>query len=143
MSHPIRIGLVLATLGTACIGISCGRSSAARDDAGKEVAATFLREIGAGRVDPAWQATTVEFKSLMGSDSLRDYARNHPALKGTAEFLDSHPIEASGGRMVEYRFRATPPPARSKPKNAPGPTTFRVMVDSRDDPPKVERLAAD
>ena len=41
----------------------------------------FLDELRAGRLEPAWQGTSTEFKSLMGLENLRDYVKTHPALK--------------------------------------------------------------
>lgn len=149
MFQARRSLLALGSVALACVGISCGGASAARDDEGKQVAATFLDEIRAGRIEPAWQTTSVEFKSLMGSSSLRDYARTHPALKGQAEFVESQPVSSSGGRLVEYQFRATPPPLKGGSKKSaasktpPTPKTIRVMVSFNEAPPKVERVATE
>ena len=126
-----------------CGGFACGRTSPAQVDEGQGVASAFLDELRAGRVDPAWQASTVEFKSLMGAESLRDYVRTHPALKAKAEFVASQPVEASSGRRVNYQFQATPPPTRTRSKTPPGPATIRVMLDFATSPPKVERLAVE
>ena len=133
-------GLLLAAT---CGSFACGRTSPAQVDEGQGVAASFLDELRAGQVDPAWQATAVEFKSLMGADSLRDYVRTHPALKAKAEFVASHPVEASPGRRVNYQFQATPPPTRTRSKTPPGPATIRVMLDFATSPPKVERLTVE
>lgn len=130
----------LALVAAAALGAGCGRTSPAQVDAGQEVAATFLEELRAGRVAPAWQGTTVEFKSLMGSDALRDYVRAHPAFQARAEFVASESVESGRGRMVAYRFRATPPPGKKKPKTPPPPATIRVLLDFTADPPRVERL---
>jgi hypothetical protein len=138
------LGLAVAA---SCLGIACvGDSSAPAD--GRAAATSFLDEIRAGRVEPAWRATTVEFKSLMGLDSLRDYVRAHPALKGKAEFLDGRTVKSSGPELAEYTFRAIPPPpakARGRGKKAgpaqPASATIRVTTAREDGTLKVERLA--
>ncbi len=147
MRHPQpwtrRSLLASAVLMMTVICPSCGRRSASQVDRGREVAVSFLDEIRAGRIEPAWQGTTVEFKSLMGADSLRDYARSHPALKAAAEFVDSRPIEASGGKLRDYEFQATLPPPKGKTKVAPGPKQIRVMINFAAEPPQVERLTSE
>ena len=125
------------------VGIGCGKNSPARIEEGQGVASAFLDELRAGRIDPAWQATTVEFRSLMGADSLRDYVRTHPALKGTAEFQEAQPRADTGGRLVDYQFLATPPKTSSRSKTPPSPVTVRVMLNYATSPPQVERLSVE
>ena len=143
MTPARRASFALASLVAACLGVSCGRGSVARVDEGRRVASSFLDEVRAGRTEPAWKGTTVEFKSLMGADALRDLARNQPALKGTAEYVDSRPIDSGHLNLVEYRFRGAPTPPRKPSKSPPAPKTIRVLVSFEEDPPKVERLAVD
>lgn len=136
----LRLALSLALL--AGFSLACGRISSTQEDRGRSVAASFLDEVRAGRVDPAWQGTTAEFKSLMGSDSLKDYARNHPALKAQAEFVGSKRVETGAGRMVDYEFRATPA-AAPRVKTPPTPKAIHVTVNFSVDPPAVERLTVE
>lgn len=146
----MRILRVVSDLGLAvaasCLGIACvGGSSAPAD--GRAAAVSFLDEVRAGRIEPAWRATTVEFKSLMGLDSLRDYVRAHPALKGQAEFVEGRAVASSGPELAEYKFRAVAPPAakakgRGKKAGAsrPASATIRVTTAREDGILRVERL---
>ena len=138
--RQILTWLVIPTLAA---GLACGKTSPAQIDGGRGVASAFLDELRAGRIDPAWQTTTVEFRSLMGSDSLRDYVRTHPALKGTAEFQESQPRADSAGRLIDYKFQATPPKTSTRSKTPLGPATVRVMLNFGTNPPQVERLSVE
>jgi hypothetical protein len=53
------------------------------DDPGG-VAAAFLAEVRAGKVDQAWDGTGTEFKSFMGKDQFRQFVKKHAALKTQA-----------------------------------------------------------
>lgn len=134
-------GLAVAV---SCLGIACVGGSAVPAD-GQAAATTFLEEIRAGRIEPAWRATSVEFKSLMGLGTLRDYVRTHPALKGQAEFVEGRPVKSGGPELVEYKFRATaPPPAKGRGKKAgsgrSASATIRVTTAREDGILKVDRL---
>ena len=140
-----RVGpfpISVLSLIVACVGLSCGRLSASRLEQGRTVAAAFLDEVRAGRIDPAWQGTTVEFKSLMGSDSLRDYTRTHPALQAPAEFVESRPVESSGGKLGEYQFRSTPP-SKGRVKSPPSPKSIRLLISFAEGTPRIERLTSE
>lgn len=138
-----RMLLALGLPFAVCIGIACDRVSGGRLEEGRRVAESFLEEVRGGRTDQAWQSTTVEFKSLMGSGSLRDYVRARPVFRSPAEYVDARPLETGGGRLVEFLFRATPPPPKGHPRKTMGPQTIRVMVDFGETPARVERLAVE
>lgn len=137
--------VVAASALSFAVGCTGPFSSGSND--GQAAAAAFLDEIRAGRVEPAWRATTVEFKSLMGLASLRDYVRTHPALKGQAEFVEGPAIVNGKPGLADYVFRATAPPntkGRGKTKagaSPTGPSTIRVTTAQEDGALKVERLA--
>lgn len=129
----------------ALAGFACGGPSGAVTDEGREAATRFLDEVRAGRVDPAWQGTSTEFKSYMGLDSLRDYVKLHPALGGPAEFVEGHPIASGRGPAVVYTYKATAPPrAKARGKAAAKPVeAVAVMMFREDGAWKVERLTAE
>lgn len=139
-----RAGLAGAALALlALAGISCGGAPGAAPEEGREVAAGFLAEVRAGRIEPAWLATTTEFKSLMGLDSLRDYVRAHPALGGPAEFVEGHTTASGRGAAVIYTFRATAPARAKRARKARGVETVTVMTVREDGGWKVERLSSE
>jgi hypothetical protein len=113
----------------------CGGAGSAGGEGGREAAVQFLDDLRAGRVEPAWQATSTEFKSLMGHESLRDYVKAHPALKGPAEYAESRPIE---GALTECRFRAT-----TKTKGKSVPATIKVLVGPTGEGWRVEKLSVE
>jgi hypothetical protein len=116
----------------------CGRTGSATPEETQAVAAQFLDELRAGRLEPAWQGTSTEFKSLMGIENLRDYVKTHPALKSPAAYAESRTIERDGRSMIEHIFRATTQ-VRRKPVSA----TVKVLLASGDDGWKVEHLAVE
>lgn len=128
----------------ASLGIACSAGPGAPED-GRAVAAAFLDEIRAGRVGPAWDGTSVEFKSMMGLESLRDCVRRYPAMAGPAEFVEGHPIGDKGVELAEYTFKATAPPKTrgGRPRGGSGPatSTIRITTARVDGAWKVERLA--
>ena len=102
---PKRLGLI-AALATLVIA-GCARAADEAGEEGRAAAARFLDELRAGRLEPAWQGTSTEFKSLMGLENLRDYVKTHPALKAPAEYAESRTIDRDGRAMAEYVFHAT------------------------------------
>jgi hypothetical protein len=133
----------------AILGPACGSSGSGAAEDGRAAAAAFLDDLRAGRIEPAWQGTSVEFKSLMGLDSLRDYVRQHPALTAPAEFVAIASVESRHLTLAECTFRATPPaPAkgsrsRARARTPAGPATITVLISEDRDGWKVERLAVE
>lgn len=120
-------------------GCGGGGGAGATDEDGRALATRFLDEIRAGQIDPAWRdSTSPEFKSLMGAESLRDYMKAHPALKGPAEHAESHPVEHPGGPQFEHAFRGT-----TRIRNKTTPATIKVLVAPGDGGWKVEHLAVE
>src|SRR5262249_16890319 len=105
---------------------------------GRAAAVQFLDELRAGRLEPAWQGSSTEFKSLMGIENLRDYVKTHPALKGPAEYAESHPMNRDARTMAEYCFRGA---TQTRGKSAPA--TIKVLLAVGDDGWKVEHLAVE
>jgi len=137
--------LVLAVAAlSAMVGAGCGGTGGAAVDDAQAAAERFLDELRAGRVAPAWEGASSEFKSLMGVESLRDYVKAHPALKADARFEEARPV--GGGASTECVFHATAPATartRGKPAQAASPATIRVLLARGDGGWKVERLAVD
>src|SRR5688500_19004049 len=90
--------VALATL----IMAGCTGTTNEVGEEGRATAARFLDELRRGRLEPAWQDTSTEFKSLMGLENLRDYVKTHPALKAPAEYAESRTFDGNGRRMAEY-----------------------------------------
>lgn len=133
-SNCVHISLILITL----LSVGCGRTGSAVDGATRAIAVRFLDELRAGNLEPAWQSSSTEFKSLMGIENLRDYVKAHPALKVPAEYADSRTIDRDGRTLAEYRFHAT-----ARVRGKPVPATIKVLLASGDDGWKVEQLAVE
>ncbi|MDX2036589.1 MAG: hypothetical protein SFX72_08050 [Isosphaeraceae bacterium] len=121
LGHLLRRTALAAFLALTLSG--CGGSGSDVGDDGREAAARFLEDLRADRLDPAWQATNPEFKSLMGLESLRDCVRTHPALKGPAEHVEARDTDRLGGSMVEHVFRA-----EGLVRGKPVRSTVKVLV---------------
>jgi hypothetical protein len=104
----------------------------------RAVSSRFLDEIRSGQVEPAWQGTSSEFKSLMGLENMRDYVKRHPILKTPAEYAESRTIDRNGRTLNEHVFRATTQ-IRGKPVTA----TIKVLLAAGDDGWKVEHLVVE
>ena len=109
----------------------CSRPDPATDDGARAAAVAFLDAIRAGRIEPAWQATSGEFKSLMGLQNLEDYVRSHPPLSAPAEFAEARPVDREGLNMAEYVFRS------------PEAASIIVLVAENDGGWTVERLSVE
>ncbi|MFO0959468.1 MAG: hypothetical protein U0800_18880 [Isosphaeraceae bacterium] len=121
--------------------IGCGGGNPSGSGAGEDgraAADKFLEDLRAGRIEPAWQGTTTEFKSLMGLGSLKDLAKTRPALKGTPEHIDSKRIDRGGLSLVEHTYRA-----QGKTKNKAIDSTLRVIVSRGDRGWQVEKLSVE
>jgi len=118
----IRLAMACSLLGLTFAG--CGRPlGGAPGGDGRDAASHFLGELRAGHLEPAWQETTPDFKSLMGLENLRDYVKRHPALKGPAEYAESRDAARDGRPMVEHVFKAQ---AHTRGKTVPA--TVKVLV---------------
>jgi len=132
-----------AILAATCLGLlfgaGCGGASVGGkpDDEARAAASRFLDEVRAGRLGPAWEGASTEFKSLMGLENLRDLLKAHPALKSEAEFVESRP---EGGSTTKCVFRAN-----AKVRGKSTTETIKVLVapDAGGGSWKVERLAVD
>lgn len=120
---------MLLTLGLlpGCSG--AGGGSAPAPDAGRAVAQTFLDQIRNGQVDAAWDATTAEFKSMLGKEGLRSYVKKNPEARAPAEFVACTPRPANGLPLAEATFR----PAK-------GTKTLKVLLGKEGADWKVERF---
>ncbi|OJW08358.1 MAG: hypothetical protein BGO49_13250 [Planctomycetales bacterium 71-10] len=114
----------------------CGGGSTPAGDDAARAAGAFLGELRAGKVEPAWDATSREFKSLMGLDALRDLVKKNPALRGEAEFAEALP---SAGGLTECVFRGS----NAKPRGKPAPVSVRVTLSPGAGGWAVERLAVE
>jgi hypothetical protein len=118
---------------------ACGRpADESASEGGRQAAARFLDELRAGRLAPAWQDTSAEFKSLMGLENLRDYVKTHPVLKAPAEHVETRTVDRDGRKLTESVFRATTR-VRGKARSA----TIRVLLTAEGDGWKVEHLAVE
>ena len=102
---------------------------------GRGAATQFLTELREGRLEPAWQGTTSEFKSLMGLENLRDCVKTHPALKGPADYVEARDAARDGRTMVEHVFRA-----EGRIRGKPVTSTVKVLVAAGDGDWGVEHL---
>jgi hypothetical protein len=116
----------------------CGGSRVPSDEQARTTAVTFLDELRAGRLEPAWQGCSTEFKSLMGLENLRDYVKTHAALKSEAEFTEARPVERNGQTMAECHFRGT-----WKKRGKEVTNTIKVLVASASEGWKVEQVAVE
>lgn len=136
-----RAGVSAALM--ALVAAGCGRAgSGGVDGEPRAVAVRFLDELKAGRLEPAWEGASTEFKSLMGVETLRDYVKTHPALKAPAEFAEARTIDRGGRAMAEYVFNATAT-AKAKARGKPVASTIKVLLASGDGGWKVEQLTVD
>lgn len=75
------------------------------EEEARAMAAGFLAEIRAGRVDAAWSATAPDFKSMYGRDRFRTYVKSKPVLKTSTEF-ERCDFKVDGDlRLAECTFR--------------------------------------
>ncbi len=138
--RPVRVVLLrpgVATILLAlCALVGCGRGAdPATEAGGREAATQFLDRLRAGQIEPAWEATTAEFKSLMGLESLRDFVKGRPALRSPAEHVSARDARRDGRIMAEHVFRATGT-VRGKPATA----TVIVLVARDGDRWAVEQV---
>lgn len=134
---PGQLALVRALLVLALLTpFGCGPGPDPSTDAGgREVATHFLDQLREGQVEPAWQATTTEFKSLMGLESLRGFLKARPALRSSAEHVTARDARRDGRVMAEHVFRAT-----ATVRGKPATTTVVVLVARDGDRWAVEQV---
>lgn len=125
-----------AALALATWAAGCGGGATPPEGDAARAAEAFLGELRAGKVEPAWDATSPEFKSLMGLDALRDLVKKNPALRGQAEFAEARP---SGAGLTECLFRGS----NAKPRGKPAPVSVRVTLSPAAGGWAVERLAVE
>jgi hypothetical protein len=132
-----RLRVAVAVI-AALNGAGCGGSTGPWDEQARTAAVGFLDDVRAGRLEPAWQGCSTDFKSLMGLENLRDYVRTHSEFKSVAEFTEVRPIKRNGQTMAECRFRGT-----SKQRRKDVPSTIKVLVAAADEGWKVEQIAVE
>lgn len=123
-------GIALALFAAGCSG--GGPGQAPPEAEGRAVAEPFLAEIRGGKFDAAWESTTAEFKSDMGRETFRRFARSKTALKEPLEYTGFEPDATNGITRGACDFR-TPTAARVQAK-------VRILVARENDQWKVERL---
>ncbi len=112
--------------------VGCGAGSPAADTS-QEVASAFLTDIREGRIDQAWnQATSAEFKSVLGLEGLRGYAREYPVLQKQLRFSSSENLTQNGMTLTECTFESPETPARVK-----------ILLGISEGEVKVERLSVE
>jgi hypothetical protein len=116
----------------------CGGPGGPWDEQARVAAVQFLDEVGAGRLERAWQVCSTEFKSLMGLENLRDYVKTHAAPKSAAEFTEARPIDRNGQTMAECRVRGT-----REQRGKAVTSTIKVLVASAAEGWKVEQVAVE
>jgi hypothetical protein len=135
MSHSTRwlrsAALVLALSG-------CHRAGPPERD-GRACAEAFLAAIRGGQVEPAWQSTSDEFKSIMGLGSFLELVAQHPALRSEAVYDSTVTRDSEGLSLAECVFHATPPASGRKTQALP--TTIKVLLSAPDAEWKVDHLA--
>jgi hypothetical protein len=131
--QPSRAILALAVWAAGCGG---GSPPAGAGDDATRAAEAFLGELRTGRVEPAWDATSAEFKSLMGLDALRDLVRKNPALRGEVESAGSRP---AGAGLTECVFRGS----NAKPRGKLVPASIHVTLSPAAAGWTVERVAVE
>lgn len=142
--QPVFEPLALAgVLGLAVVLAGCSQSASEAASDGRDLATRFLDDLRAGQVQAAWERTSTDFKSLMGLESLRDYVKTHPALKGPAEFSGSRPVERNGIALTEYEFRATPPQTSRRKAASASPATVKLLVIQQAEGPVIELLSVE
>jgi hypothetical protein len=115
-----------------CGGCAGKTGTAPPQEDGRGVAEPFLEGIRDNRIDAAWESTTAEFKSDMGRETFRAYARKHPVLKEPLEFTGYEPDKTNGVTRGACDYST---PAGSKVQ-----AKVRVLVAREGELWKVERL---
>ncbi len=93
---------------------------------GQAIAASFLSEIRAGRVDAAWEGTTTEFKSMLGLEGLRSLVKKHPVLRQEAGFVREGELLSNGITLREVVFRGDQAGSEVKVLLAPDSGSWKV-----------------
>jgi hypothetical protein len=130
-----KVGPVLLLAALVLLPAGCSQTPVESSQAS---AARFLEDLRANRVEPAWQGTSTEFKSLMGLDSLRDLVKREPALKAPAEFVECHKTKLAGREAEDCAFRAT-----AQIRGKPHTKTIRLLLAAEAGTWKVEKIAVE
>jgi hypothetical protein len=97
---------------------------------GKEIAMAFLEQVRLGKTAEAWTGSSAEFKSYMGKDTLRDFAKKTPALREKLDFVSMETTKINGLDRKIFSFRAPKSLKQIKVTLAPypgsNPLNFRV-----------------
>lgn len=126
----LEVGILLALV--FCGGCSGQPRGAPPPEDGRNAAEPFLAQLRESQEDTAWESTTAEFKSDLGRESFRQFARQHPVLKGPLEFVGYEPDKTNGITRGACEYRT--------PADAKKQATIRVLVAREGEQWKVERL---
>lgn len=126
----LEVGILLGLV--VCSGCSGQPGAAPPKEDGRKAAEPFLEQLRASQEDAAWESTTAEFKSDLGRESFRQFARQHPVLKEPLEFVGYEPDKTNGITRGACDYQ-TPADAKKQAK-------VRVLVAREGEQWKVERL---
>jgi hypothetical protein len=135
MSVLVRILLAIAP----CLALIGCRGPGPADHDGRAQAEAFLASIRSGQLEPAWQSTSDEFKSIMGLDSLRELVAHNPALLSEPTYDSTLTRQHDGLTLAECVFHATPP--TSGKVAPPTPTTITILLSAPTGAWKVDHMA--
>lgn len=106
--RSLTLAFLLAATLPGCGG---GPSAQSASTEGRAVAEAFLNDLRSGKVEPAWEGTSSEFKSLMGLDSLKNTIKRNPVIAQPATYVESRVLQRNNLTLSEHLFR---PSAASK-----------------------------
>lgn len=75
-------------------------------DEGRQVAELFLKTLGEGRPDLAWNSSTAEFKSAQGLESFVKEVKNEKYLTQPMQFVSMQVVMVQEQPRSEYLFRS-------------------------------------
>ncbi len=102
----LRLSLVLAV--AAVSGCGGGPSPQSAPTEGRAAAEAFLSDLRSGKVEPAWEGTSSEFKSLMGLDSLKSLVKRNPSISRPASYVESRVLARNNLTLAEHVFKPDP-----------------------------------
>jgi hypothetical protein len=129
----LGVGVLAVVLAGSWLMLSRRAATQAPPDEVRATAARFLEQVRGGQVEPAWDGTTAEFKSMLGLDGFRQMVRTHPDLKREAEFQGFEMITRNEIPLASCRFRVQD----AKKKTT---TDLKVLLAREGGVWKVERL---
>ncbi len=95
--------LIAGVLGVAALWLKPGTQPS--EDAGRQVADSFLKLIQEGHPEQAWDVTTAEFKSAQGRESFVAAVKKTEALRGELHFVSTQTVTVQEQPRSEYLFR--------------------------------------